>query len=126
MFNEKCITLTGMKYYYGTSIFEIGMLVKLRKDKYNPYDSDAICATLPGFEIIGYIANTPYTKAKGTHSASRIYDSVKNTFYARVLFITNNMIICKIEDENKKGLKRKFLKQSKPVVRITKNFEPVY
>ncbi|MFB0918268.1 MAG: HIRAN domain-containing protein [Clostridiaceae bacterium] len=125
MFNDRCITLTGMKYYCGTSIFEIGMLIKFRKDKNNQYDSDAICATLPGYVKVGYIANTPYTKAKGTHSAGRIYDSVKNTFYARVLFITNNMVICRIVDENKKRLKRNFLKQTKPIIRISMNREPI-
>ena len=44
------------------------------------YDSDAIRAFLPYIGKVGYIANSPQTKAGGTESASRIYERVPKRF----------------------------------------------
>ena len=46
---------------------------------------------------VGYIANSPQTKAGGTESASRIYERVPKRFYVRVLFTTCTKIICRVE-----------------------------
>ena len=56
---------------------------------------------------VGYVANTPYTAATGTLSASRIYEKVKKKFIVEVMFITSSKVICRVvegleEDEKKK------------------------
>ena len=52
---------------------------------------------LPYIGKVGYIANSPQTKAGGTESASRIYERVPKRFYVRVLFTTCTKIICRVE-----------------------------
>ncbi len=77
--------------------FKIGNLIRCIKEPGNPYDSDAIRAFLPYIGKVGYIANSPQTKAGGTESASRIYERVPKRFYVRVLFTTCTKIICRVE-----------------------------
>ena len=72
-------------------------LIRCAKEPGNPYDSDAIRAFLPYIGKVGYIANSPQTKAGGTESASRIYERVPKRFYVRVLFTTCTKIICRVE-----------------------------
>ena len=91
------VTITGFKHYYGLEPFKIGNLIRCAKEPGNPYDSDAIRAFLPYIGKVGYIANSPQTKAGGTESASRIYERVPKRFYVRVLFTTCTKIICRVE-----------------------------
>ena len=91
------VTITGFKHYYGLEPFKIGNLIRCIKEPSNPYDSDAIRAFLPYIGKVGYIANSPQTKAGGTESASRIYERVPKRFYVRVLFTTCTKIICRVE-----------------------------
>ena len=60
------VTITGFKHYYGLEPFKIGNLIRCIKEPSNPYDSDAIRAFLPYIGKVGYIANSPQTKAGGT------------------------------------------------------------
>ena len=60
------VTITGFKHYYGLEPFKIGNLIRCIKEPGNPYDSDAIRAFLPYIGKVGYIANSPQTKAGGT------------------------------------------------------------
>ena len=75
------VTITGFQHYYGREPFQIGNLIRCAKEPSNPYDSDAIRAFLPYIGKVGYIANSPQTKAGGTESASRIYERVPKRFY---------------------------------------------
>ena len=97
MMKNKYITITGFKHYYGLQPFQIGNLILCKKEPQNPFDNEAICASLPILGTVGYVANSPNTVAGGTMSAGRIYDHVKTHFYARVLFTTLTKVICKIE-----------------------------
>ena len=60
------VTITGFQHYYGREPFQIGNLIRCAKEPSNPYDSDAIRAFLPYIGKVGYIANSPQTKAGGT------------------------------------------------------------
>lgn len=93
---EQYVTITGMNHYYGLAPFRIGKKIKCIKEPKNPYDTDAIRATLKNIGTVGYVANTPYTAATGTKSASRIYEKVKKKFVVEVLFITGHSVICKV------------------------------
>lgn len=59
------VTITGFQHYYGREPFQIGNLIRCAKEPGNPYDSDAIRAFLPYIGKVGYIANSPQTKAGG-------------------------------------------------------------
>ena len=56
------VTITGFQHYYGREPFQIGNLIRCAKEPGNPYESDAIGK-------VGYITNSPQTKAGGTESA---------------------------------------------------------
>ena len=47
------ITITGLKFHFGSKPFEVGQKVKLVKEPDNEYDSEAIKAELPGFGCAG-------------------------------------------------------------------------
>lgn len=92
------ITITGMKYYYGMTPFEIGRKLTCKKEKNNPYDNEAIKVVMKNIGTIGYVANSPHTKATGTYSAGAIRSRVKKKFKVKVMFITSSKIICKVVD----------------------------
>ena len=87
------ITITGTNHYYGLKPFKVGGIVKLVKDKMNDYDGDAIAVLMPYIDTVGYVANSPNTTFKGTYSAGRLYDSIGDFAYARVMFITHSSVI---------------------------------
>ena len=93
---ELYVTITGFKHYYGKKPFAIGKRLLCKKDFNNEYDDDAIEVILGDVGTIGYIANSPYTKAEGTLSAGRIYDKVDDMFYVEVMFMTASKVICKV------------------------------
>lgn len=95
------LTITGMRHYYGNGVFHVGDILRCRKEPENEYDAEAIQVLLPVYGKVGYIANSPYTVAKGTLSAGRAYEQVKKKFYIRVLYICTNQIICKVEEGRK-------------------------
>lgn len=109
------VTITGFNHYYGKSVFAVGNIVKCVKEPDNAYDGEAIrCEAFP-LKKVGYIANSVNTVAGGTLSAGRIYDSVKNKFYVKVMFITHYHIICKVMDTTKE-VKKKYLEQGEKVI----------
>ena len=87
------VTITGTNHYYGLKPFKVGGIVKLVKDKMNDYDCDAIAVLMPYIDTVGYVANSPNTTFKGTYSAGRIYDSIGDYCYARVMFVTHSSVI---------------------------------
>lgn len=55
------------------------MKVNLVKESDNEADKEAIKVELPGFGIVGYVANSPYTTMGESYSAGRIYDRIGDT-----------------------------------------------
>ncbi|MBQ4069195.1 MAG: HIRAN domain-containing protein [Lachnospiraceae bacterium] len=107
------ITVTGMNHYYGLAPFSVGKVLKCYKEPSNPYDNEAIVVKLKEVGKVGYIANTPYTKATGTKSAGAIAGIVKKKFKVEVMFITSSKVICKVVD----GLKdMKLDKDEEPAI----------
>lgn len=96
---ERYITITGFNHYYGLNPFKVGKKIKCVKEPDNPYDSEAIRATLKHIGTVGYVANTPYTSATGTMSSGRIWEKVGKKFWVRVMFITSSKVICKVLEE---------------------------
>lgn len=112
---EISLTITGMRHYYGSRIIHVGDILRCKKEPENEYDAEAIQVLLPVYGKIGYIANSPYTVAKGTLSAGRTYDQVKKKFYVRVLYICTNQIICKVEEGKKEELEGRISRQLQAV-----------
>ena len=87
------VTITGSNHYYGLKPFKVGGILKLVKDKHNHFDSEAIEAKMPYIDTVGFVANSPNTTFKGTYSAGRLYDSIGDYCYARVMFVTHSSVI---------------------------------
>ena len=64
-------TLTGTKYYQGSSFMEPGTRVYLRKEPDNEYDKEAIRVEMPGLGKVGYVANSAHTVIGECLSAQR-------------------------------------------------------
>lgn len=94
------ITITGLNYYYGKKPFKIGRIIKLEKDLDNEYDSNAIAATLPYIEKIGYVANSVHTVYDGTYSAGRLFDKFETSAYAEVIIVTDDSAIVKLLNDD--------------------------
>lgn len=92
------LTITGMDYYEDLTSFELGEIIRLKKEPTNYHDPEAIKAEIPFTGKIGYVANSIKTVVKGTMSAGRIYDKIEETSYAKIVFITNKELICEFLD----------------------------
>lgn len=93
------VTITGTNHYYGLKPFKVGGIVKLVKDKHNDFDCEAIQVKMPYIDTVGFVANSPNTTFKGTCSAGRIYDSIGDYSFARVMFITHSSVIALVLPE---------------------------
>lgn len=87
------ITITGTKHYYGKDFLNRGDVVLLKKDIHNEYDKEAIAVKMEGLGTIGYVANSPYTVIGECISAGRLYDRMKKTRHAKILYITDKGIV---------------------------------
>ena len=65
---------------------DVGNILTLVKEPDNNYDTEAIALKLDDKKI-GYVANSANTVVKGTMSAGRIYDKIKNIEQAEVILI---------------------------------------
>ena len=91
-------TITGIKNYYGKSLFEPEMAVRLVKEPDNEYDREAIKVELEGLGRIGYVANSPYTVKGESYSAGRLYDKIGNDAEGIVKYVFSNFIICYVNE----------------------------
>ena len=91
------VTLTGLNYRFGTVPFQVGQKVKLVKEPENAYDCEAVRAELPGLGKVGYVANSIRTVAGNCCSAGRLYDKIGDTAVAKVKYILENAVVCKVK-----------------------------
>lgn len=96
-------TLTGTKYYQGSSFMEPGTRVCLRKEPDNEYDKEAIRVEMPGLGKVGYVANSAHTVIGECLSAGRLYDRIGKKAAGKVEYVTSRGVVCRI---GKKWLKR--------------------
>ncbi|NMD38294.1 MAG: hypothetical protein GYA87_06420 [Christensenellaceae bacterium] len=90
------ISITGVQYYFDIKPFDIGSLVRLKKEPSNKYDAESIQVILPIIGCVGHVANSPRTVARGTISAGKLYDMMGDECAAEVMFITQSKIIAKV------------------------------
>lgn len=97
----KFVSIVGLKHYFGAEIFSIGQKLKLTKDYDNRHDDEAIMVEIESIGKVGYVANSPYTVARGTRSAGRIYDTFEDYTYCEVRFILKDTVIAQICDSSR-------------------------
>lgn len=83
--------------YFGTAPFQVGQKVTLVKEPENAYDCEAVRAELPGLGKVGYVANSTRTVAGNCCSAGRLYDKIGDTAVAKVKYILENAVVCKVK-----------------------------
>jgi hypothetical protein len=91
-------TITGIKHFYGKSLFEPEMTVRLVKEPDNKYDREAIKAEMEGLGRIGYVANSPYTVKGESYSAGRPYDKIGDEAEGIVKYVFSDGIICYVNE----------------------------
>ena len=91
------ITITGLNYRYGTAPFQVGQKVKLVKEPENEHDREAIRVELPGLGKVGYVANSTHTVIGDCSSAGRIYDKIGDTAVAKVKYVLDKAVVCKVK-----------------------------
>ena len=87
------ITITGLKFHFGSEPFAVGQKVKLVKEPDNEYDSEAIKAELPGLGCAGYVANSPHTVLGDCISAT-----------VKVVYVLDNAVVCKVKIAEKEKM----------------------
>ena len=95
---------TGLKFHFGSKPFEVGQKVKLVKEPDNEYDSEAIKAELPGLGCAGYVANSPHTVLGDCISAGRLYDKIGDSATAKVVYVLDNAVVCKVKIAEKEKM----------------------
>ena len=93
---EMYFTIAGCNHYYGSDFMEKGMKVKLVKEPDNEYDNEAIQVKIKGFGKVGYVANSPYTVKGESMSAGRLYDKIGGKAKGKIVFVTDDGMICKV------------------------------
>ena len=102
MNKDKYITINHLDEYEGPSFFKVGETLILKKDKNNPYDDEAISVHKETGPKCGYVANSVHTVARGTFSAGRMYDHIKDEAKCRINFILQeeDCLIAKLEEKS--------------------------
>ena len=93
------ITINHLDDYNGLSNLKVGDNLTLIKDKDNPYDDEAIAIYNKDEIKVGYVANSVDTVARGTYSAGRLYDHIKDRYMCEVVFIVNDILLAIIKDK---------------------------
>ena len=91
------VTITGLKYHFASKPFAVGQKIRLAKEPDNDFDREAIRAELPGLGCAGYVANSPYTVLGDCLSAGRLYDKIGRKATAKVVYVLENAVVCKVK-----------------------------
>lgn len=103
---DKFITLIDVVEESDKKVFEIGKTIMLKKEIDGKQDREKISAYMPIVGRVGEVGNLRENIVDGTFSASRVYDSVSDVFYGKVMFILGDKIILRlIIDEQEKEIK---------------------
>ncbi len=95
--NPTYITINHLEFFGGYTNFRVGDQLYLQKDHDNPYDDEAILAYDSHNIKCGYVANSVLSVARGTKSAGRIYDAMHEKETCTICFITEEILIAKID-----------------------------
>lgn len=99
MDNDKSIfiTINHLDDFMAQMHLRVGDILTLKKDPDNIYDDEAILVYDKNNSKVGYVANSVSTVARGTYSAGRAYEIIKNEDKCIIRFITEELAIAEIE-----------------------------
>ena len=83
------------------------MKLLLEKEPDNEYDKEAIMVKLEGLGKLGYVANSPYTVLGDSLSAGRLYDRIGKKAYGKVVLVTPQGVLCKVNKKSLAGYQKK-------------------
>ena len=92
------ITVNHLEEFGGLTRIRTGDKLILKKDPCNCYDDEAIAVYTVNGSKCGYVANSVHSVARGTNSAGRIYDKIKDDAECMVRFMTDEIIICQLTE----------------------------
>ena len=87
--NNFFITVNHIDDYMPVITLKPGDVLILKKDTNNPYDDEAIAVYDKQKCKVGYVANSVSTVARGTYSAGRAYDRIKDENECTICFVMN-------------------------------------
>lgn len=87
------ITITGLQHHINYEDLNPEQEVILRKEPNNQYDLEAIVVYMNDTMKIGYISNSVHTKGKGTYSAGRLYDKIRDEAKAKIVVVMHHHAI---------------------------------
>ena len=70
--------------------------LKLKKDRTNRFDDEAIAVFDKNGQMVGFVANSVHSVARGTYSAGRLYENMGDEIACRVMFKTEEIAIAVI------------------------------
>ena len=91
------VTINHLDLYGGHIKFKVGDKLYLNKDLDNIYDDEAIIATNDLDIKCGYVANSVYSVIRGSQSAGRIYEKIKDNNECIVRFIGEEFLIAELK-----------------------------
>lgn len=94
---EIYITINHLDEFNGLSNIKVGDTLTLIKDLDNPYDDEAIAVYDKDNIKVGYVANSVCTVARGTYSAGRVHELIKDDTKCIVKFIVEDRLISYIK-----------------------------
>ena len=81
------VTINHLDDFESQLFLKTGDILILKKDKKNTYDDEAIATFTKDNYKCGYVANSVRSVARGTYSAGRVYDQIKDEARCAVRFI---------------------------------------
>lgn len=98
MNKELYITINHLDEFINASSIKVNDVLTLKKDINNEFDDEAIIALNENNFKCGYVANSVSSVVRGTYSAGRIYDLIKENNTCKVKFIAleSNFLIAQL------------------------------
>ena len=93
-------TLTGTSHYFGSGFMKKGMDIRIVKEPDNKYDKEAIKVEMDGLGKVGYVANSSFTVMGDSMSAGRLYDKIGDSAKAKIVYVTDNGVLCKLRKKD--------------------------
>ncbi|MBQ6477857.1 MAG: DNA-binding protein [Erysipelotrichaceae bacterium] len=91
------ITISHLDDFNSAAFLKPGDLLTLKKDRNNLYDDEAIVVLKDQMKC-GYVANSVYSVMRGTCSAGRVYDQIKDDALCIIRFMNQELLIAQIAE----------------------------
>lgn len=92
------ITVNHIDDFCAVNNLRVGDELTLKKDPDNYYDDEAIAVYDKNNVKVGYVANSVSTVARGSYSAGRLYDKIRDEAECIVKFMNDDMLIAEIDE----------------------------